>query len=326
MAAVQSSHQPVSKRKRTDCLTYGEVRRLRDYLQRCLSAYQDEVELDLSVEDRGLLVACCRRIVESLDTQLEGVGMIEPKERQFLVKKRQVICDWAVELAENPLIELPIPGLSQVHGEGYMALKSRLQAKLYKLGQQSIITPGQVDDVEGWSGSQAGPIESAPTVDLFERADLESQAHRAPLLLDPQGIDDPRLRSLITLDLRSLDLAMQSEDYRIASVMLAAVLEAALIDYAMSRRTALGLDGTPDTWRAEEVLLSALGQAATANDRSLAYSLFYTRNLLKPGHQLVSPTVVTVASVQRLFEFVESVLHKLGFRGAPNSSTQSPKT
>ncbi|MFT4515655.1 MAG: hypothetical protein ACI91B_004374, partial [Planctomycetota bacterium] len=53
---------------------YGDVRRLRDYMHRSVSGYQDLVVLDLSDEDTSLLVACCCRSVEAIDGRLvDGV-------------------------------------------------------------------------------------------------------------------------------------------------------------------------------------------------------------------------------------------------------------
>src|SRR5689334_195766 len=51
---------------------YGDVRRLRDYLQRCVSAFHDSIELDLEPRDIATLVACCRRAVETIDFRIES--------------------------------------------------------------------------------------------------------------------------------------------------------------------------------------------------------------------------------------------------------------
>src|SRR5690606_1232 len=84
---------------------YGDVRRLRDYLQRSVSGYQDVVTLELSEGDAALLVACCRRSVEAIEYRL-AEGAVPPDERQWLIKKRCVLADWAFEIAAKPLIEL----------------------------------------------------------------------------------------------------------------------------------------------------------------------------------------------------------------------------
>ena len=84
---------------------YGGVRRLRDYMQRSVSGYQDLVQLDLSEQDASLLVGCCRRSVEAIESRLvDGDGPSD--ESQWLGKKRQVLADWAVEMAAKPLLEL----------------------------------------------------------------------------------------------------------------------------------------------------------------------------------------------------------------------------
>ena len=59
--------------------------------------------------------------------------------------------------------------------------------------------------------------------------------------------------------------------------------------------------------------MTALGEQATPKDRSLVYHLFAARNLLRPATQIVTPSVVTVSSFERLREFVQRALHGIGF-------------
>ena len=46
---------------------YGNLRRVRDYLQRCVSAFLEVVSLVLTSSDAALLVACCRRAVSAIE-------------------------------------------------------------------------------------------------------------------------------------------------------------------------------------------------------------------------------------------------------------------
>jgi len=145
---------------------------------------------------------------------------------------------------------------------------------------------------------------------------LPSPTDEPPPLVETSRFNDPRLRSLVALDLAALSRARIAKDYRIASVMLASVLEAAVLDHAIPRRADLGLAGTPDAWNTQDVLVQVMGEAFTPKDRSLAYHLFSARNLLRPGLQIVTPTVVTFASLEKLTDFVQRALHSMGFAGA----------
>jgi hypothetical protein len=331
---------------------YGDVRRLRDYLQRCASGYQDIVALDLSEGDASLLVASCRRAVEAIDVRLVERAMA-PDERQWLTKKRQVLGDWAVELAEKPVVDLPLPRLAPVMGEAVRALNTRIQNKVFGdvAARQKIVAPGTgalggdpaagggashapsmaqgitsfgdhmagVGSQDDWqSGSPAateplpGPEPEAP--ELLDEVAAGSES--GPALLDRNKIRDPRLRSLVGMDLTAYERSAAAGDYRIATVMLASVMETALLDHAIPRRSELGVSGQPDSWKMHDVLLLAMGDAVEPKDRSLAFHLFAARSLLRPALQMVTPAVVTAASFERLQEFVGRALHALGFGGA----------
>ncbi|MCA8950597.1 MAG: hypothetical protein KDE27_13920 [Planctomycetes bacterium] len=298
---------------------YGEVRRLRDYLQRCAGSYQDLVEIDLADDDVAMLVSCCRRYVEAIDQRLEGPG-VDERERKLLKKKQQLVADWTVELAAKPLFELPLPGLVELPGEGSRALKIRIQNKLYGTGQQQLIRQGHVVNVGATLGSSpiaSEPSESQGTVPVIDLVDRRSAGvPNAPLplpLLDSAAVQDPRLRSLVLMNLRSLEVAEAAKDYRLATMLLAAVLETVVIDYAIQRRGELELNGAADTWEARELLLGILGASATHSDRMLAHSLFSARSLLNPAQQILAPVVATSSSLECHRDFVKAMLHQLGF-------------
>jgi len=123
------------------------------------------------------------------------------------------------------------------------------------------------------------------------------------------------------MDLRSYARAMCGQDHRIAAVLLASILEAAILDHAIPRRAELGLPGTPDGWNPLDVLSVVLGDKLQPQDRSLAYHLFAARNLLRPGLQVVTPSVVTVSSLERLREFVQRCLRALGYVGGADEAS-----
>jgi hypothetical protein len=307
---------------------YGEIRRLRDYLQRCASAYNDVADLDLSPTDQGMLVAICRRAIDAIDFRLDGDQIVATDEKQWLQKKRQVLADWAIELAEKPLVELPMPRVSPVQTDSARALLARLQNKLFgDVAKRTKIRP----PTSGINSVNAGvrsfgeeladvvpPDEDDLGLPYVPRSGfgLPSPTDEPPPLVETSRFNDPRLRSLVALDLAALSRARIAKDYRIASVMLASVLEAAVLDHAIPRRAELGLAGTPDAWNTQDVLVQVMGEAFTPKDRSLAYHLFSARNLLRPGLQIVTPTVVTFASLEKLTDFVQRALHSMGFASA----------
>ncbi|HLQ36613.1 MAG TPA: hypothetical protein VK348_02340, partial [Planctomycetota bacterium] len=107
---------------------YGDCRRLRDFLQRCVGAFPEAVDLELETRDQALLVACCRRAVETIDDRLGGDA--SPQEREWLQKKRQVLWDQAIDLAEKPLVELPLPRLGPASATNVKALNARINNKV----------------------------------------------------------------------------------------------------------------------------------------------------------------------------------------------------
>jgi hypothetical protein len=309
---------------------YGEARRLRDYLQRCVSAYQDVVDLDLAESDCRLLVACCRRLVESVDLRLSGDHLVPGEERQYLIKKREMVSHWSVELASKPLLELPLPRLSPVQADSSRGLMTRLMNKLFGASSTMQIQRSA-------SGAPAAQPEAPPAGSdalapglfggvpmLPAQGPAEPTAVAEGPLLDMQTLHDPRLRALAAFDQRSYVRALQGQDYRIAAVLLASVLEAAILDHAIPRREELGLPGTPDGWNPFDVFSVAMADKLQPQDRSLAYQLFATRNLLRPGLQIVAPTVVTVAGLERLREFVVRTLRALGFASGSEPAPAAP--
>ncbi|MFT4514457.1 MAG: hypothetical protein ACI91B_003167, partial [Planctomycetota bacterium] len=301
-----------------------------------VSGYQDLVVLDLSDEDTSLLVACCCRSVEAIDGRLVD-GVVPPGERQWLVKKRQLLSDWAVEMAAKPLTVLPLPRLSPATSEAVRALNTRIQDKVYgDVSKRQKFGAPQTGESAGHSSLAQGIATFGETL---ARTSLNDTAlpmpgpvsHQnpppatvamntaMPPLLDRNKVRDPRLRSLISVDMNAFDRCQQDADYRLSTVLLASILESALLDHAIPRRAELGLSGTPDMWNVQDVLLRAMGDAAQPKDRALSFHLFASRNLLRPALQMMVPAVVTAASFEGLHAFASRAVYALGF-GAPSQT------
>lgn len=386
---------------------YGEIRRLRDYLQRCFGAFPDQVELDLGAQDTGLVVACARRAVEVLDLHLESGTGLQQQEREWLQKKRQVLTDWAVAIAQPPLVDLPLPPLSPVVTPGLKILDGKLHSKLFGVGgtvasagaaargaaarpgapaptaaprapsnpqaaprqaapapaaprpaasaAPKALSPAQSTVPRGPAaphapkpapaapvgavGNALGTLMASPEAEPEEPAAAESagsdetddsmwqlkaQASGKTPLIDLRQIRDPRLRSLMTMDLRAFERASEFGDKRLSALHLASILEGALLDHVLPRRGELGLIGSPDSWSLHDVLLSVLGRDVSPQDRGLLFQLLATRNMIRPALQLSQPAIITAQSLERLNDFVTRALRQLGFRSEPDPAQAQP--
>jgi hypothetical protein len=319
---------------------YNEVRRLRDYLQRCVAGYADQVDLDIAPPDLALLVACLRRFVGMIDVRM-AADRITAEDKEALHRKQQTLMHWALELVEKPLVELPTLRQTGPAGDGERTLRSMIQDKLYGDVRQrpkilppqsgSVVLNGQrsfgdvVKDADAKvepelaaaavaAGGTAAPAPAPVPAPVAESSGQGTPG--AAMLFDHRKVGDPRLRALAGVDLRSYARALGAADYRLATVLLASVLESALLDHVAPRRVDFGVAGSPETWNVPELLVKALGDGVSPKDRTLAAHLFAARNLLRPAVQMMAPTVVTIASFDTLRDFVQRALHGLGYGAA----------
>jgi hypothetical protein len=187
--------------------------------------------------------------------------------------------DPLLALGSNPIASAPLPAQAE---------PPRSQAgSAYPPSPAGALPPGQ------WRGQPPPP----PVAPLF----------------NTQRLLDPRLRALATLDLQSYANAVAANDLRMASVMLASLLEAALIDHVMPRRHEYEVSGDPIGWDLQAIILCALGANAQAADRALVRHVFASRNMLRPAMQFLSPAIVTPNSFASLRKFTLRCLHTLGY-------------
>lgn len=295
--------------------TYGEVRRLRDYLQRCGNVRQDEVELDMADADQRLLVACCRRSVEVIDHTLAGRAPLAAEEILSIRKKRQVLADWAVELALYPLLDLPLHQLAPFQLEASRALLGRMQEKVRgeALEKAKVVESQEMARVN----LALEPVAASPD-ESVEPTPIAVEAPRRPpaastCLLDTSKLRDARLRTMVETHLASYECCMAAGDYRLAEVLLGSVVEAALLDHVLPRRTELGLKSTPETWSPQGLLIQVMGEQLSSADHAMVNRLISARSLLRPAMQLIAPMIVTFEKFETLREFVQWVLARLGY-------------
>ncbi len=147
----------------------------------------------------------------------------------------------------------------------------------------------------------------------------EEEHKRGGLALDARLVRDPRLRTMLVLDTRALERARMAKDYRLSAVHLCSVFESVVVDVALARRGELGLKGTPENWKLDEVIRDVLGQKFSSSDRASLYHLIACRNLIRPSIQLHNPIVVTQATLKKMVDFVQGMLIELGVSGSANS-------
>ncbi len=144
---------------------YGDLRRLKDYLQRCVGAFRDRVELDLAEEDLPLLTASCRRGAEMADQRLSATTDL--RERGMVQSKRDLLIDWAVELASEPLFELPLESVMPSLSPAMRGLRMRLTQKFARrtLGGGTNPYEDQLQPLPSDMSGPMPPFEPAPTSD-----------------------------------------------------------------------------------------------------------------------------------------------------------------
>jgi hypothetical protein len=321
---------------------YAEVRRLRDFVQRSIAAFSEEVDLDLSERDKFVLVACFRRCAERIDVRMPFVT--DAREREWLAGKCDALLRHAMEFASYPLFELPLPRIGASPSVTMRSFQEQLTAKfhaqLLERTLEKLPAGADTGDLESWASSMSDSARaSRPGQPLFGQqaqgpaargvgapaafgvrvspiAGVSGPSTDAPKSqpFDVQKVRDPRLRALLGLDVRGFERAVEAADYRIAAVHLASILECFVLDAGLPRAAELGLPAGPEEWDMPDAVLRLLGEQVKPQDRAMAQSLFAVRTLVRPSTQLAAPVAVTAQSLQQLMVFVQQVLHALGFQ------------
>jgi hypothetical protein len=331
--------------------TYGSVRRIRDYLQRCVAAFPLPQEIELDEPDINLLATCAVHEVGVIESRL--TGNVSIADRRWNEDKLRNLSRWAEDHATRPIERLPSPEalrnltpfVRELVGRIRQRTAPRKEMGPNEVGGSRIIrgyqfhpgapprTPSSVP--EAASPTQRAMATPAPAP---EPAPAPAAAPAAPApgampigagfaslggyggpqlgpsvaLLDAGRLREPRLRSIAAMELVSFDRSYVAQDHRMAVIHLVAILEIAILDYALLHRQQLGLSGSPETWRLEEVLLQIVGERINTLDRAFIQHLFSVRAALRPALQLTNPMVVTPQTVVIAMDFVRRVLYEFG--------------
>lgn len=296
---------------------YATLRRVRSNLQRKSSPKAEHVTLDLDPTEMAMLASCCARGAQILE-QREGKDM-EHRDRVWSKQRRDLLVEHALGLATGPLVALPLPPVQLSGSTVLRDLRCRLHQKF------SV----KVDSIEPTGPEPTHPITiSAPAFRIVSvpphrgEPDVVSAVQRGvdqfpmpKLLMAPPNLMEPRLRSIAAMDFRALGRAEAASDFRLATVHLASLLEAATVDCALRRVDELGLQGRADTWDLTEVLTRLIGERCTVRDRATISFLFAGSSLVRPTLQLHAPLLVTPELYSANCEYVTGVFRLLGCSG-----------
>jgi len=316
---------------------YATVRRLRDYLQRCIGAYPKLVPLELEDDDANALVSCAARTLEVIDRDLSEGPTMSARDREWLEQKRDTLLDWAVEFATKRVTELPGPKPAAIPSTSLKKLTARVASKVAvpAASPGSTIVRGFYPGAPGAFGGAPGADDGASSAVLDPPSSAAAPAAGGGLmggsepvsenrLVDPRVVRDPRLRPLLAMDLKAFERAMAARDHRLALFHLASVVEIAALDHALLRREEFGLTGPPDQWDLKAVLEQALN--GSTRFRPLLAQLDNAAHLARPARQLVRPTVVTAEVVDRVMQDVQRLFRELGFISGRGAGTPSGRT
>lgn len=320
---------------------YGSVRRIRDRLSHGMEAYGSPVEVNLDDEDCNVLVSCLVFSLQGVGTRLSYGKDLDARDRSWLEDKRRSLFDLAVELATEEVKIIPSPGTTKQPVALVRMVMDRVRRKVragvmtghwtrQRTGPEpahETQTEARTDVDSSAAGLEPGLNEAQNQGDQGDQGNQGNQGNQEDLggleeleealTLDARLLRDARLRTMVVLDMRAMERAQAAKDYRLAAVHLCSVCEAVVVDVALVRHDEIKLQGSPDTWRLDEVIGTLLGERFTTGDRASLYHLVACRTLVRPSIQLQSPVVVTRTTLEGMVEFVQRLLIALGVSSTP---------
>lgn len=429
---TMAGHQAAAAESRNAAHTYAQLRRLRTYIQRCVSAYTDIVQLDFSDADQNLVAACAIFDLAMIERKF-GAGRPTGADAEWLEERRRTIGHWAVRFATRRVDHIPVDDDSVFLLTGVQAVIREINRRIVADGQRSgahrvtretagnpaMATPsvdpravpppgydpyaqpaypqgypppqpaypqappgypppgygqpaypagypagypgvdprvpppppprgaerrefgipqptmpgapgqpvarGPAPQAQGW-GAPPPPMGGQPMA-ASELEPVEDEPAAGPegcIDIDARKLHEPRVRSILQLDLRAYERAMRDTDHRLAVVLLGAILESVCVDYGLKHRRDLAITGSPETWNLELIVRKALGDEISSMDRALLFHLSAARNLLRPTIQLGSPMVVTPTTHADLAAFVRRVATAMGYGSASELAASAP--
>ncbi len=313
---------------------YAHVRRLRDYLRRCVGAFPQTVEIDITERDANLLASCVVYHLTELSSRLGRSEGMDAAGDAWTAQCVRIQTDLAVELSTTRLRFLPgiresgmkgmPPSVREVMdrvrekissrapegGDGLDQFTARCGERGVNLGWRQIEFSPQTAVTEAVDD---GGNEEAPQREAVS-SETGSEPEQVPvgLCLDSKLVRDPRLRTMLQLYTGAYHRARLSDDFRFAAVNLGSMLECVVLDHALPRASELGLRGGPDLWNLRVVVAGILGDGFGDSEQSLFALLMAARSIIVPARQLQSPVVVTAVLLEQCERFAERLFGAVG--------------
>lgn len=305
---------------------YGRVRRLRDYFRNLIRAHALPV-VDLDDEDSNQLVSCCMFSAENIETYMQK-NRVNDAQKKWMQDNLSNLYWIAMEFATAPVKLIDGPGHHKIPTNDTRRILNKINARVAESRAASCEeNKSDEEPVEtnlAWDSSANVEEEAGDNMVVAQplaaaRGDSTPNTGSVPanlLDLDTQMVKDPRLRSILLMDLKALSLAMHAKDSRLSSIVLSAVFESVVADIALQNRSELGLQGTPDGWNLSKVVPAILGGRSSAPDRNTLFHLLSCKNLVRPTVQLTNPIVVTKQTLEKMLDFVRRFLVETGLSGS----------
>jgi hypothetical protein len=313
---------------------YSLLRRLREYLIRCVESFRVPTEWELSDDDENLLVSCIVHALAGIDRKAADRNT-NPKDRAWLVEKRDSLILIGHEMQTKPVERIVHPSPHEMTTVSVLHFLERRFAAEQPPG----VYPAVRDPQAGAPPAAPAPRESGvfgfPPTPAPEAAPVHqppparppggdpgpgpSARLPAPLPdgedrwepLDLARVRDPMLRGLVGLDLAAFRRAERAGDHRLEMIHLSSILEGIVLD-AKFRIEGVVRVSPMDVLEELATILRPL----EPHEVDCLAQLQEARHLLRPAMMRANPVVVTRESVELGRAFVERMLLELGYIGA----------
>ncbi|MCA8943435.1 MAG: hypothetical protein KDB80_12805 [Planctomycetes bacterium] len=302
---------------------YSRVRRLREALRRWMSTYPEPEDLGLDTDDRDLLASCLVFELNLSDRRAEHQNLNAADRKLWLAKHNEVLTTWIVELASKPIQQLPIrwkhANVAYEVRQVLVAVRDKVKEVRPFDDPSGVYRHGVSTFGQGASGDSPR-IEDGTPIGLQSNPDIEPArveiSSVAESIVDSTQIQDYRLRLTLAMDVRAYHRCVLAEDHRLALVMLGMVLEGCVLDYALSRKGELGLEGAPSSWQLHRIVESLLESKFEDSDRTALQIINASLRALRPVSHLEHPFVVNKAMVEQVEKFVRKTAAAMGLRAS----------
>ena len=265
---------------------YGRLRQIREYLRRESANEGTHVLLEFDRPDMDML--CLSALWAISDADLED----------------QAEFAWAERLAK---VVAGIASSQVLSAVGCLPI-DRVRRSSLVLATLAEIRARESGQPTGEATPEAAVEPEAETSVRGSDAEVFDISHRT--------LTNPRMRTLLGIELAGMKRAILGRDYRSAIVHLALATEATVVDHALQRRDELGLEGDPEVWTYPDMLTALLGRELTHDESTVFGYLTTVPLVIRPSVQLSRPLVANRRSFDTAVTVLRRVFSELGVESA----------